>query len=64
VGSEEYARLRGNLPRFYPAFVWDRQYGGLAYNYTIASLRRRWQRLVAGDGGTLRPARGATGVDA
>jgi hypothetical protein len=58
LGGPEYARLRSNLPKYWPAFVWDKEHGGLAYNYTIASLRRRWQRLVVGDAGALGQPRG------
>ena len=48
VSDKEWKRLHNNLVRVHKAFMWDQAYGGLAYNYTIASLRRRVQRLQAG----------------
>jgi hypothetical protein len=42
VTEDEYKTLRSNLPKYWRAFIWDTAYGGQAYNYTIASLKKRW----------------------
>lgn len=34
-------------PRYRRAFLWSLPYGGLAYNYTLLSLMRRYQNLLA-----------------
>jgi hypothetical protein len=41
VSEAEWSRLHTNLATYHRAFVWEASAGGLAYNYTIASLRRR-----------------------
>jgi hypothetical protein len=48
VSDDEWKRMHNNLMHVHKVFMWDQAYGGLAYNYTIASLRRRAQRLQAG----------------
>lgn len=35
------------LPSQHRAFIWPKSEGGLAYNYTIASLKRRWATLLS-----------------
>jgi hypothetical protein len=47
VSDEEYMRLRKNLPKYYGAFVWEPEGGGLAYNYTVEALHRRMIHLTA-----------------
>lgn len=41
VSDEDVARLQGALARVYRAFIWQPEYGGQAYNFTLASLKRR-----------------------
>ena len=48
VSEEEWARLHEAMKVHHRAFVWDQEYGGLAYNYTILSLRRRLHNFLAG----------------
>jgi hypothetical protein len=48
VSDREWRRLHDNMKVHHRAFVWDSEYGGLAYNYTIISLRRRLHNLNAG----------------
>jgi hypothetical protein len=40
-------RLRRNLPLYWRAFIWEKEYEGQAYNYTIAALKKRWQAMEA-----------------
>ena len=47
VSDAELLRLRSNLPKYYRAFIWEPQHGGLAYNYTIAALHKRSSQLIA-----------------
>jgi hypothetical protein len=47
VSDAEFLRLRRNLPKYYGAFVWEQEGGGLAYNYTVLALRKRHQYLTA-----------------
>lgn len=48
VSETEYLRLRGALPRYWPAFVWDPAQGGQAYNYTLRALHRRMRAMHQG----------------
>ncbi|GFR42337.1 hypothetical protein Agub_g3245, partial [Astrephomene gubernaculifera] len=41
VPQEDVLRMMKENVRVYRAFIWQPELGGLAYNYTIASLRRR-----------------------
>ncbi len=45
VTQEEYRRLLEGVLRYRDAFVWDRDLGGRAFDYTIATLRRRYLNL-------------------
>lgn len=42
ISDEQYRRLLENVLRYNRAFAWDPEVGGQAFDYTIASLRRRW----------------------
>uniref|UniRef100_A0A7S0RCE8 EGF-like domain-containing protein n=1 Tax=Chlamydomonas leiostraca TaxID=1034604 RepID=A0A7S0RCE8_9CHLO len=46
--AEEEARLRRGLAAHHLAFVWQPDVGGLAYNYTLASLHKRLSNLRGG----------------
>ncbi|PNH05261.1 putative glycosyltransferase [Tetrabaena socialis] len=37
----ELVRLRQGMARYFRAFIWDRQYGGRAYEWTLSALQRR-----------------------
>lgn len=56
ISNEEYLRLRRNVARYWPYFVWDQHVGGMAYSHTIHSLSVRWQRILGGHIHPLRPA--------
>ena len=43
-----YRGLMENLVRYRDAFHWELDCGGRAFEFTIASLRRRWARMGAG----------------
>ncbi|EFJ48508.1 acetylglucosaminyltransferase [Volvox carteri f. nagariensis] len=43
----DLARLRLGLARYYRAFIWEREYDGLAYEWTLAGLQRRAYNLAA-----------------
>ncbi|KAG2439616.1 hypothetical protein HXX76_004968 [Chlamydomonas incerta] len=45
VPAEDVAALMREGARVYRAFVWQPELGGLAYNYTLASLRRRLSHI-------------------
>ncbi|EFN59690.1 hypothetical protein CHLNCDRAFT_133230 [Chlorella variabilis] len=42
VTDEQYRELLEGVVRYKEAFSWERHLGGRAFDYTIASLRRRW----------------------
>jgi hypothetical protein len=48
ISDEEWKRLHDNLRLYWRAFVWDEPYGGKAYEYVVASLRKRVSNLYAG----------------
>ncbi|EFJ41257.1 acetylglucosaminyltransferase [Volvox carteri f. nagariensis] len=37
----QLAQLRLGMAKYYQAFIWNREYGGLAYEWTLAGLERR-----------------------
>lgn len=43
--QEDLLRLMRGTTEVYRAFIWQPEAGGLAYNYTIASLRRRLSHM-------------------
>jgi hypothetical protein len=43
ISAEELHRLRSNLAKYYGAFIWEQGGGGLAYNFTILALQRRYR---------------------
>ncbi len=45
IPDEDVARLMRESNAVYRAFLWQPELGGLAYNYTIASLRRRLSHI-------------------
>jgi hypothetical protein len=45
--TEQIDRMRLALAQHWGAFVWQSGQGGLAYNYTIAALKRRMHNLEA-----------------
>lgn len=47
VTEEQYAGMLRELIRYRDAFHWYADEGGRAFDWTIASLRRRWQNLKA-----------------
>lgn len=47
VSAGQYRRLLENVLRYNSAFAWDPEVGGQAFQYTVASLRRRWLNLKA-----------------
>ena len=47
VTDEQHAALVEGMRKYWPAFVWDREAGGQAFEYTMLSLWRRSQNLKA-----------------
>lgn len=47
VSDEQYRSLLEGVRQYMPAFAWDSSVGGRAFDYTIASLRRRHMNLKA-----------------
>ncbi len=45
---QEWRRLHQGLARWWRYFVWEEELGGLTYNATIASLRRRLSHRLGG----------------
>lgn len=45
VTPEQHAALQHGLEKYWPAFVWDRDHGGKAFDYTALSLRRRYLNM-------------------
>jgi hypothetical protein len=45
VTDAQYRMLLENLIRYRDAFVWDLPVGGKAFDYAIATLRRRYMNL-------------------
>ena len=43
--EEQLAALRLGLARYYRAFIWEREWGGTAYEWTLAGLQRRAYNL-------------------
>jgi hypothetical protein len=48
ITDEEWQRMHDNLKLYWRAFVWDEDVGGKAYDYIVASLRKRTGSLQAG----------------
>ncbi len=46
--QQEWQRLQQGLAKWWPYFLWEQEVGGLAYNATIASLRRRLSHRLGG----------------
>ena len=47
VSPEEWQRLHQGLKKWWRPFVWEPEVGGTAYQYAIASLKKRLKNLVA-----------------
>lgn len=47
VTDEQYRRLLENGLQYHKAFAWHAQKGGQAFEYTLLSLRRRYQNMKA-----------------
>ena len=47
ISDVQYRELLGNVLKYQAAFEWDRWAGGRAFDFTIASLRRRHLNLQA-----------------
>ncbi|PSC67271.1 exostosin-like glycosyltransferase [Micractinium conductrix] len=47
VTDEQYRWLLQGVVQFAPAFTWEPSVGGRAFNYTIASLRRKYLNFKA-----------------
>lgn len=45
--EEQLAALRLGMAKYYRAFLWNREYGGQAYEWTLAGLQRRVTQLQA-----------------
>ncbi|KAG2436914.1 hypothetical protein HXX76_006433 [Chlamydomonas incerta] len=45
---EQRAALRLGMAKYYRAFIWNREYGGEAYEWTLAGLQRRLANMQAG----------------
>lgn len=39
--EQDMARMRAALARHFRAFLWDREYGGEAYEWTLRALQRK-----------------------
>ncbi|KAG2494879.1 hypothetical protein HYH03_007118 [Edaphochlamys debaryana] len=47
ISDQELANMRLNLAKYYRAFIWEREYGGQAYEWTLSGLQRRLDNLRA-----------------
>lgn len=47
ISDAQYWRMMEHLIKFRPAFNWFPESGGRAFDFTIASLRRRHQNMKA-----------------
>ena len=47
VTDAQYSKLLEGVRKYWPAFVWEREAGGKAFEYTILSLKRKWMNLKA-----------------
>ncbi|GFR40869.1 hypothetical protein Agub_g1520 [Astrephomene gubernaculifera] len=45
--EEQLAALRLGMAKYYKAFIWNREYGGQAYEWTLVGLERRLTNLQA-----------------
>ncbi|GIL89474.1 hypothetical protein Vretimale_18890 [Volvox reticuliferus] len=43
--EDQLAKLRLGLAKYYRAFIWEREFGGMAYEWTLAGLQRRAYHL-------------------
>jgi len=50
VTDDQYRKLLEGVKAYYPAFSWNAEVGGRAFDYTIASLRRKYMNLKVGPG--------------
>lgn len=46
--EDDLARLRLGMAAHFRAFIWHREFGGRAYEWTLKALERRMQGLWAG----------------
>jgi hypothetical protein len=49
ITDEEYLELRRGVAKYWRAFVWQPEVGGLAYDYTIHSLEQSMIRFAGGE---------------
>ncbi|KAG2485167.1 hypothetical protein HYH03_016057 [Edaphochlamys debaryana] len=49
VTPEQLKKLQAGVDKWHRAFYWDKEWGGLAYNYTITALKRRALRMWSQD---------------
>lgn len=47
ISEEQYRLLLENVLRYFKAFSWAADQGGRAFDYTIASLRRKHMNMKA-----------------
>lgn len=45
--EEKLEALRLGMARYFRAFIWERNFGGQAYEWTLAGLQRRLYHLAA-----------------
>jgi len=73
ITEEEQERMRMVMAKYYRAFIWEPQHGGMAYNFTMMALYRRlnayWgelykHRLRSSSRRALIPQQGAVGAAA
>jgi len=50
VTDDQYRKLLEGVKAYYPAFSWNVEKGGLAFEYTIATLRRKYMNLKVRSG--------------
>lgn len=47
ISAERLAALRKGVETYWPAFVWEPEVGGRAFDYAVLALRRRYMRFKA-----------------
>ena len=47
VSDAQYAALLAGVKKYHRAFLWERDAGGQAFEYTILSLKRRYHNIKA-----------------
>ena len=55
ITPEQLAALQRGVKKYWPAFIWETEHGGRAFEYSMLSLRRRYMHLKSKYYGRHRP---------